>query len=121
MIERLPELVNSDAALVRRGRFLTGAFMIEVGTEQYLIQICSGVIKRIEKGPFVMRSWIFAIRASEQTWGRFWQKIPQPGYHDIFALLRKAEITLEGDLQPFMANLLYIKLLLAAPRALAKV
>jgi hypothetical protein len=119
MIEQLPGLVNNDAALVRRGRFLNETFMIEVGSEQYLLRVRAGVIEHIEKGPFVMRSWTFAIRASEQTWTRFWQKIPQPGYHDIFALLRKAEITFEGDIQSLMANLLYIKLLLAAPRALA--
>ena len=119
MIERLPELVNNDSVLIRRGRFLSDTFMIEVGSEQYLLRIHAGKIESVEKGPFVMRSWRFSIRASEETWQRFWRKIPDPGYHDIFALLRKNRIALEGDLQPLMANLLYIKLLLAAPRSLA--
>lgn len=118
MIEKLPELINNDPVLVRRGRFLSDTFMLEVGSEQYLIRVQDGHIEAVEKGPFVMRSWRFAIRASEETWERFWKKIPEPGYHDIFALLRKNRITLEGDLQVLMANLLYIKLLLAAPRAL---
>lgn len=119
MIEHLPELVNNDSVLVRRGRFLSDTFMLEIGSEQYLIRIHAGKVESLEKGPFVMRSWRFAIRASQETWERFWQKIPAPGYHDIFALLRKNRITLDGDLQPLMANLLYIKLLLAAPRSLA--
>ena len=33
MIERLFELVNADAALVRRGRFLTTDFLVEVGDD----------------------------------------------------------------------------------------
>ena len=46
----------------------------------------------------------------------FWKKIPEPGHNDIFALFKRGKLTIEGDLQPFMANLLYIKDVLAAPR-----
>lgn len=119
MIDQLPQLVNSDPLLVRRGRFLSDTFMIEVGIEQYLIDVRNGRIENVRKGPFVMQYWTFAIRASGEVWEQFWQKIPEPGYHDIFALLRKAQIVFEGDLRPMMANLLYIKQVLAAPRALA--
>ncbi len=119
MIERLPELVNGDAALVRRGRYFTDVFMIEVGDVQYLVHVRQGRIEEVERGPFVMRSWRFAVRASADIWDRFWQKLPDPGYHDIFALLHKGEIAFDGDLQPMMANLLYVKAVIAAPRMLA--
>ena len=118
MFERLAEIVNGDEALVRRGRYFSDSFMLEVGETQYLIEIREGRIARIETGPFVMRSWTFAIRATEDVWLRFWEKLPQPGYHDIFALLRQGRITFEGDLQPMMANLLYVKEVIAAPRKL---
>mgnify|MGYP006446631305 CR=1 FL=1 len=120
MIERLPELVNGDEALVRRGRYFTDVFMIEVGDVQYLVHVREGIIDAVEKGPFVMRPWRFALRASTDIWDRFWQKILDPGYHDIFALLRKGEIVFDGDLQPMMANLLYVKAVIAAPRLLAE-
>lgn len=119
MIDNLPELVNHDLKLVRRGRFLSDNFLIEVGSEQYLVQVREGLIEAVRKGPFVMQSWTFAIRARAEIWERFWQKVPEPGYHDIFALLRKAHIVFEGDLRPLMANLLYIKQVLAAPRKLS--
>ncbi len=119
MIERLPELVNGDAALVRRGRYFTDTFMLEVGETQYLIHVRQGRIESVETGPFVMRAWTFALRASAEVWERFWQPLPEPGYHDIFALLRKEQIVFDGDLQPMMANLLYVKSVIAAPRALA--
>ncbi len=121
MIENLPELVNGDTALVRRGRHMHCRFMVEVGDDQYLITVDGGTIASVEKGPFVMRGWSFALRASEDVWARFWQAIPEPGYHDIFALLRKSEIAFDGDLRPLMANLLYVKQVLATPRRLAEV
>ena len=119
MLEKLPELVNGDAALVRRGRHMSKRFLIEIGAEQYLVTVEEGRIGAVEAGPFVMRSWAFAIRASADIWERFWRKVPEPGYHDLFALLRKKQVVIEGDLQPFMANLLYLKLVLAAPRRLS--
>ena len=118
MIERLAEIVNGDEALVRRGRFFSDTFMLEVGETQYLIEIREGCIARLETGPFVMRSWTFAIRATEDVWRKFWKELPPPGYHDIFALLRKGRIAFDGELQPMMANLLYIKDVIAAPRRL---
>ena len=120
MIERLPELVNGDEWLVRKGRLFNDTFLIGVGAVDYLVRVVEGRIASIETGPHVMRSWTFAIRAAEDVWQTFWRKLPPPGYHDIFALLRKGQIAFEGDLQPMMAHLLYIKLVLAKPRELAE-
>ena len=94
--------------------------MVEVGDIQYLVTVDAGSIAKVEKGPFVMRSWRFAIRAAADVWARFWQPVPAPGDHDIFALLRKSEIAFDGDVRAFMANLLYYKLVLAAPRAVTE-
>ena len=115
---RLPELVNQDTALVRRGRWLSNVFLVEVGTTQFLVQVDKGRLLNVEHGPFVMPSWSFAIRASESVWQRFWQPLPAPGDNDIFALRKTGEMSVEGNLQPFMANLIYIKQVLAMPRAL---
>ena len=118
MLERLAEIVNGNEDLVRRGRYFSDTFMLEVGETQYLIEVLQGRIESVELGPFVMRSWTFALRATEDVWQRFWQQLPKPGYHDIFALLRHNRIVFDGDLQPMMANLLYVKEVIAAPRKL---
>lgn len=115
MIEQLPRLVNDDPAIVRWGRGINQAFMVEVGDQQYLLHALDGKL-RVEKGPFVMRSWSFAIRASRESWEKFWQKAPAPGWHDLFALLRRGDVAFEGDQRVLMAYLLYVKLVLAAPR-----
>ena len=116
MIDRLPELVNADAAIVRWGRRMNDTFMVEVGEQQYLLKIEDGLIQRVEKGPFVQRTWRFAIRAKKEAWQKFWQKTPAPGWHDLFGLLRRGEVAFEGDQRVLMAYLQYVKLVLAAPR-----
>ena len=116
MIERIPDLVNSDANLVRRGRFLSTTFMLEIGDQGYLVKIIEGRIVGIAPGPFVTPNYSFALRAPRDEWEMFWKTVPAPGHNDIFALFKRGKLTIEGDLHPFMANLLYIKDVLAAFR-----
>ena len=120
MIERLKELVNADQELVRRGRFLDVDFLLQIGETQHLISIRAGRITEIERGDRLMRPWRFAIRASDAAWTAFWQPVPEPGYHDLFAMSKSGDATIEGDLQPLMANLRFIKELLAMPRHLVE-
>jgi hypothetical protein len=56
MIEALGERVNGDEMLVRRGRFLTTTFLLEVGPTAWLIAIFEGRIVSVTSGPFVMPS-----------------------------------------------------------------
>jgi hypothetical protein len=116
MIENLVRLVNDDPAIVRWGRRMNETFMVEVGDTQYLLRIEDGLIQEIEKGPFAQRAWRFAIRAKREAWEKFWQKPPPPGWHDLFGLLRRREVVFEGDQRVLMAYLMYVKLVLAAPR-----
>ena len=116
MIERIAVLVNADPAIVRWGRGMNETFMVEVGEAQFLLTVHEGKIEKLEKGPFVQRTWRFAIRASRESWEKFWQKTPAPGWHDLFGLLRRGEVAFEGDQRVLMAYLQYVKLVLAAPR-----
>jgi hypothetical protein len=117
MIEGLARRVNDDPAIVRWGRGMNEAFMVEVGRDQYLLTIENGLIGNIEKGPFAQRSWRFAIRARKEAWEKFWQNPPPPGWHDLFGLLRRGDVAFEGDQRVLMAYLMYVKLVLAAARA----
>lgn len=114
---QLRDKVNADAALVRRGRFLSTTFLLEVGQTAWLITIVEGRITAITRGPFVMPSWSFALRASEEEWAQFWLARPQPGFHDLMAMIKRRTLKAEGDLQVFMANLRYFKEMLAKLRA----
>jgi len=119
MIERMADLVNADAELVRRGRFLSTTFLLGIGDTSHLVKIIEGRIVSVTPGPFVTPNYSFALRAPREEWELFWNSMPEPGHNDIFALFKRGKLTIEGDLHPFMANLLYVKDVLAAPRRLA--
>lgn len=116
---RLPELVNGNAPLVRRGRTLSGEFLVQADDVPVHIRVHEGRVEAVETGPFRMRSWRFAIKAEAQAWARHWEPMPAPGYHDVIAMTRLGVARLEGDLQPLMVHLRYVKEVLAAPRATA--
>jgi pimeloyl-ACP methyl ester carboxylesterase len=69
VFERLPELVNGHADLVRRGRFLTVTFLVASGPTHDLVRVVEGRIERVERGPFLMRDWRFAVRAYDAQGG----------------------------------------------------
>jgi hypothetical protein len=116
VLDGLPDLVNADASLVRRGRYCSLTFLVQVGDTAWLVTVHEGRITRVERGPFLMRAWSFAVRAPAEAWTKFWEPMPAAGYHDLFAMAKGGHATVEGDLVPLMANLRYVKDVLAAPR-----
>ena len=117
MIENLQTLVNQNERLVRRGRFVSTTFLLEIGDIPYLIKVDEGRIASVIQGPFVMPSWTFALRATRETWSQFWLNLPPPGSHDLFALIKRRALRAEGNLQPFMSNIFYFKGVMTAVRS----
>jgi len=118
LFQRLPELVDRDADLIKRGRFLTTEFAVVAGTVPLLVRIDGGRVTAVTRGPFLLRSWVFSISAASDTWLKLLKPIPDPGTHDLMALSKVGLARIEGNLQPFMANLQYVKDVVTAPRAL---
>jgi hypothetical protein len=116
VIETLKERVNADEALVRRGRYLTTTFLLEVGDMAWLVAISEGRVVSVTRGPFVMPSWSFALRAPAAEWEKFFGARPPPGSNDLMAMVRRRVLRTEGDLRVFMAHLRYFKEALAKLR-----
>jgi hypothetical protein len=109
MLEGLRERINEDERLVRRGRFLTTTFLLQSGETSWLVSIFEGRVVSVTRGPFVMPSSAFALRASEAEWAKFFLARPPPGSNDLMALIRRKVLKAEGDLGVFMAHLRYFK------------
>ena len=116
----LPKLAASEDDLVRRGRFITLDCAVGTPALPVYLRIEEGRITDAVRGPALMRSVRFSYRATGEAWAAFWQDVPAPGFHDLLALTKRGAATLEGDLQPFVANLQYFKDLLALPRGGAR-
>ena len=116
MIDTIARLVNADAGLIRRGRFVDTTFLLAIDDADTLIRIQDGRVIKVTPGPFITPDYSFALRASREVWEKFWQPLPPLGFTDIFALVKQKLMRVEGDIHPFMANLLYFKDVIAAPR-----
>ena len=116
MLTDLAARVNGDANLVRRGKYVDTTFLIAIDDAYHLVRVAEGRIVAITPGPFITPNYSFALRASRQTWEKFWAPKPAPGFTDIFALVKKRLLRIEGDLHPLMSNLLYFKGVLTAAR-----
>jgi hypothetical protein len=116
MLDNLARLVNADAGLIRRGRFVNTTFLIAIDEAYSLVRVQEGRIVSVTPGPFITPNYSFALRASREVWEKFWQPLPPLGFTDIFALVKQKLMKVEGDLHPFMSNLLYFKDVIAAPR-----
>jgi hypothetical protein len=117
MLEQLAARVNHDANLVRRGKHVTTTFLIGIDNADHLVSVSEGKIIGIKPGPFITPNYSFALRASRESWEKLWSPQPIAGFTDIFALVKKKLLRIEGDLHPFMTHLLYFKGVLAAAGA----
>ena len=116
MFKSLIDNNEKRSQLSMMAQYLNTCFMISTIENEYLVNIEKGVVKNVEEGPFVMPSYVFKLTAPKNEWLKFLQQTPQPGSHDIIAMLRRKVLKFEGDLHPLMSHLLYFKLLLASLR-----
>lgn len=114
--ESIKELTNADSYLMHRGRFLTADIVIQIGDVPYLISIGDGRVLFISRKFPIFQDRKFTLKGSLKAWSMFWESIPEAGWHDIFALTKSGEMTLEGEVQPFFAHLQYLKDVLSKPR-----
>jgi hypothetical protein len=112
----IPALLEQDPALISRGRTLDCECLLGPVDHPFHVSISGGRIVDLTPAPVLMRSWRFSYRASLTAWAEYWKPVPRPGWHDLLALTKREEATLEGDLHPFMAHLQYFKDVLALPR-----
>ena len=116
MFKSLIEKNERRSELSIMAQYLNTCFMISTVDDEYLVKIEKGIVTNVEEGPFVMPSYTFKLTASKEEWFKFLQTTPQPGSHDIIAMLRRKVLKFEGDILPLMSHLLYFKFLLASLR-----
>jgi hypothetical protein len=113
---RLPELLARDSDLRRRGRWLNADCRIDIGAEPFYLTLREGTLADLARGQHLLRSVTFSVSGTEEAWQRHWQVVPEPGWHDLFALTKRGAASFDGDLRPLLQNLQYFKDLLALPR-----
>jgi hypothetical protein len=115
--ESIPRLLDADRTLPYTGRWLNVDCLLGPIGRPFLVSIRQGRIAEMSAAPKLMPCWRFSYIASARAWTEYWRPEPGPGWHDLLALTKRGEASLEGDLHPFMTHLQYFKDLLALPRS----
>ena len=115
-IEQWINIVNANQKLVDNGKWLNISFTFGYGNNDYLFEINNGRILSISRRDLQTKSGIFKIHADTKSWEKHWLTIPPRDYHDIFAMLAKKIVTIDGNLIPLMQNLQYFKDIIASNR-----
>jgi len=119
MIEELATFANDDPVLLRRGRRVRCDILVGIGESDFIICLENGAVSDVRRRRLPLESGVFAIRADEAVWMEHWRAVPKRDYHDLFSMFSAGLAHIDGDLTPLMQNLLYFKMLLAAPRKMA--
>lgn len=90
--------------------------LLRFGQLPLLLLVRDGRVQHMASVLAPLQSWDFSVSGSAQAWCKFWEAMPEPGWHDIFALNKRGEFAIEGNLHPLMANLQFMKDLLAVGR-----
>ena len=117
MIIKLAEQANANLTLLNRGRRLTIDILVGVGADDFLVSIEKGRVVDVRRRRLAMESGVFIVRASAEAWKEHWKPMPARNFHDLLSMIAAGHAAVDGDLTPLLQNLLYFKLLFAAPRS----
>ena len=99
-----------------RPRACSADLLLQFGDVAAIVRVRDGRVAQVDDRRVSLQSWDFAVKGSENGWDRFWQRFPPPGWHDILALNKRREFSIEGNLHPLMSHLQFYKDLLACVR-----
>lgn len=119
MIETFREIQKAlDAAphLQRLGRLFSETLLIEVDGQEFYLTFEKGRLQGVVEGPSRKTPWRFALRTDAEALAKFWQPRPEPGFHDIFGLVKIGRGRIDGDILALVKNLRFFKEMLALAR-----
>lgn len=103
--------------LQRLGRLFSETVLIDVDGNEFYLTFEKGHIVSVVEGPSRKTPWRFALRTDAEALAKFWQARPEPGFHDIFGLVKIGRGRIDGDILSLVKNLRFFKEVLGLARA----
>ncbi|MFZ5965153.1 hypothetical protein ACOXXX_19595 [Thalassococcus sp. BH17M4-6] len=117
IFRQLQQALDAQPHIQRLGRLFSETVLIEVGGDEYYLTFEKGHLVSVTEGPSRKTPWRFALRTDADALEKFWKARPEPGFHDIFALVKIGRGRIDGDILSLVKNLRFMKEVLALPRA----
>jgi hypothetical protein len=115
--QMVQERLNDTPHLLRLGRLFSETVLVEIDGQEIYLRFDRGHLAAVTPGPSRKTPWRFALRTDAQALAEFWSARPQPGFHDIFGLVKIGRGRIDGDILCLVKNLRFFKELMALPRA----
>ena len=116
LIKNIKKSVNNNTQIISKGKWVNLKFILGVDDKDFIFQINCGKIVSIEKRTVDTKTGLFKISASLISWKKHWLHMPPGDYHDLFAMLSKKIIKIDGNILPLMQNLQFFKDVIASNR-----
>lgn len=113
----IQQALNAAPHLLRLGRLFSETVLIEVDGQEFYLTFHKGRMESVVAGPSRKTPWRFALRTDAEALAKFWQARPEPGFHDIFGLVKIGRGRIDGDILILVKNLRFFKEVLALGRA----
>lgn len=115
-LARMQSRLNATPHLLRLGRLFSETVLLEVDGAEFYLTFRDGRLDQIAEGPSRKTPWRFALRTDGDALAQFWQPLPQPGFHDIFGLVKIGRGRIDGDIVTLVKNLRFFKEFMALAR-----
>lgn len=101
------DVVNADPTLKVIGKYFTADFLIGFDDTEYVVSVRNGTIERVTDSLSIETPWSFALRAPEESWEKYIQKVPPPMYNDLWAMAHPlhGRLRMDGDVKVLWQNL----------------
>ena len=97
-LKSFQERVNADPEMQVIGDWLTTALSLTCGDRRCIVRFERGKLVEVVSSPRIDVRCSFGFRASPDIWSKFLSPVPEPLYHDFFAMLMRVPgFVLEGD------------------------
>ena len=101
---------------IRLGRLFSETVLLKVDDDEHYVVFDRGRIAEVLPGPSKKIPYRFALVTDGAALDKFWQSRPEPGFHDIFGLVKIGRAQILGDILMLVKNLRFIKDVLTLPR-----
>ncbi len=103
--------------LQRLGRLFSETVLIEIDGNEFYLSFEKGRLVSVVEGPSRKTPWRFAFRTDANALNKFWEARPEPGFHDLFGLVKIGRGQIDGDILSLVKNLRFCKEVLSLARA----
>jgi hypothetical protein len=116
ILEAMQAELKKRPHLLRLGRLFSQTILFKIDSDEFYLTFEKGHLTAIAPGPSRKTPWRFAFKTDAAAMDAFWVARPDPGFHDLFGLVKIGRAEIDGDILELVKNLRFFKEFMALGR-----